>query len=159
MIQRVQTIFLFLVAVFMLLVTIFPIWEQVNDALTEQLKLTAWSMDLISLETDQTISSRQNIYIGLLALIGAGIAFYSLSQFKNRGKQMMLNMVNSLVMISGLGISIYLTFQANEDFNSVDQGQFLVGFYAYFAGMICNILANRFIRKDELLVRSVDRIR
>jgi hypothetical protein len=34
-----------------------------------------------------------------------------------------------------------------------------MGLYLPIAAMICNILANRFIRRDENLVRSADRMR
>ena len=38
-------------------------------------------------------------------------------------------------------------------------GVFLLGFFMIPVAMIANTMANRFIRKDEKLVRSVDRIR
>jgi hypothetical protein len=34
-----------------------------------------------------------------------------------------------------------------------------MGFFLVIIAMICNILANRFIRRDEKLVRSADRMR
>jgi hypothetical protein len=34
-----------------------------------------------------------------------------------------------------------------------------IGFFLVIIAMICNILANRFIRRDENLVRSADRMR
>jgi hypothetical protein len=44
MIQRIQTIFLFLVAVAMILVIAFPIWQQVNPSQTQLMTLTAWNL-------------------------------------------------------------------------------------------------------------------
>ena len=52
-----------------------------------------------------------------------------------------------------------ITHTANALINPEVNGAFVTGFWAIFGGMICNLLANRFIRKDEMLVRSVDRIR
>lgn len=162
MIQRIQTIFLFLVAVAMLLVTYFTIWEQVNPDQTEKLKLTAWHLTSYAIEDGQEASTNNRKavpYIGVMAIAAAVLALYSLSQFKNRTKQMFLNMINSLLMGSTLGVIVYQSYQANMDFNPTVGGAFVIGFYAIVAAIILNVVANRFIRKDEMLVKSVDRIR
>ncbi|MCH7401036.1 DUF4293 domain-containing protein [Belliella kenyensis] len=159
MIQRIQTIFLFLVAVAMILVVIFPIWQQVNPGQTQMMTLSAWNLVLIDIQTQEVVSSSSKFYLGVLSIIAAGLALFSLSQYKNRAKQMFLNMINSLVMVVTLGLIVYTTYQVNADFNPNANGAFVLGFWAIFGGMILNLLANRFIRKDEMLVRSVDRIR
>lgn len=159
MIQRIQTVFLFLVAVAMILVISFPIWQQVNPDQSMMLSLSAWSLDKIDTQTQQVIQSDGNIYLGILAIIAAGLAIFSLTQYKNRTKQMFLNMINSIVMVVTLALIIWTSHQANANFNPEVNGAFVVGFWAIFGGMIMNLLANRFIRKDEMLVRSVDRIR
>lgn len=159
MIQRVQTIFLFLVAVFMLLVLYFPIWTQINPTMTETITLTAWSLTIIDIAGQGVVDTTSTIYIALMAVTAALIAIYSLSQFKNRKKQMMLNMINSLVMVITLGTIVFLTMNANEAFNGQDTGAYMAGFYVIIFAMLMNIVSNRFIRKDEMLVRSVDRIR
>jgi len=59
-----------------------------------------------------------------------------------------------------MGIVLYQTLYAGKAYgNSADQGTFLPGFYAIIAALVCNALANRFIRRDEKLVRGSDRIR
>lgn len=162
MIQRVQSIFLFLVAVAMLLVTSLTIWEQVNPDQTEKMKLTAWYLTTYAIENGQegaVLEQKSVFYIGILAIAAAALALYSLSQFKNRTKQMFLNMINSLLMGSTLGVAVYQSYQANADFNPTVQGAFVIGFYAIVAAIILNVVSNRFIRRDEMLVKSVDRIR
>jgi len=162
MIQRVQSIFLFLVAVAMLSVTFLTLWEQVNPDQTEKMKLTAWNLTTYAIEdgSEGAILSQKSVfYIGLLAIAAAGLALYSLLQFKNRTKQMFLNMINSLLMGTTIGVVVFQTYQANAAFNPNVQGAFVIGFYAIVAGIILNVVSNRFIRKDEMLVRSVDRIR
>jgi len=159
MIQRVQTIFLFLVAVAMLLVTYFPIWSQVNTEQTETLTLTAWNITHLEVASNTIVEETSTLYIGALAILAALIALYSLSQYRTRTKQMFLNMINSLVMVINLGIIVYLTYSYNIDFNPTASGAFMIGFYCIIIAMIFNIVANRFIRKDEMLVKSVDRIR
>ncbi|GHB35803.1 DUF4293 domain-containing protein [Mongoliitalea lutea] len=159
MIQRIQTVFLFLVAVAMVLVVAFPIWQQVNLGQTELASMDAWSLSVSVIETEEVLTSTSVFYIGLLALLVAGMAIFSLLQFKNRGKQMLINMVNSLLMAVMLGLVVYKTYSFNAEFNPQANGAFVLGFWAIIGGMIMNLLANRFIRKDEMLVRSVDRIR
>ena len=162
MIQRVQTIFLFLVAVAMLTVTSTTIWEQVNPDQTQKIKLTAWNLSTYAIENGQEgalLAEKGVFYIGILAIAAAALALYSLSQFKNRTKQMFLNMINSLLMGTTLGVVVYQSYQANTDFNPAVQGAFVIGFYAIVAGIILNVISNRFIRRDEMLVKSVDRIR
>lgn len=159
MIQRIQSVFLFLVAIGMILVVVFPIWQQFNLDNTHMMVLSAWDIQTINIATNEVIASQNKMFIALLAMISAGIAVFSIFQYKNRTRQMFFNMINSLVMVSNLGLVIWTSHQANETFNPQMNGTFDIGFWAIFAGMILNLLANRFIRKDELLVRSVDRIR
>lgn len=159
MIQRIQTVFLFFVAVAMILVVTFPIWQQINPDQSQMLTLTAWSLDKIDTQTQEIIQSDGNSYLGILALVAAVLALFSLTQFKNRTKQMFINMINSIVMVLTLSLIIWTSHQANASFNPEMNGAFVVGFWSIFGGMIMNLLANRFIRKDEMLVRSVDRIR
>jgi hypothetical protein len=159
MIQRVQTIFLFLVALFMVLMLFFPLWSQVNPTQTEQMILTAWYLTVFEIDTQMVANQTSTAYIGVLGIIAALLALYSLSQFKDRKRQMMLNMINSMVMVVTLGATVFLSINANEEIGGRDTGAYMMGFYLIVFAMVMNILANRFIRKDELLVRSVDRIR
>jgi len=86
---------------------------------------------------------------------------FELSKFnyKNRKKQLLLNMINALLMGLTLGAAVYTSYKANENFNPAVGGAFLIGFYSIVFGLILNLVANRFIKKDEMLIRSVDRIR
>ncbi|WP_291779951.1 DUF4293 domain-containing protein [Cecembia sp.] len=159
MIQRIQTVFLFLVAVAMLLVLVFPIWHQVNPDQTQIMTLDAWSLVTKDIASDEVIEKENKMFIGILAIAAAALAIFSLLQYKNRPKQMFLNMINSLVMLVIVGLMVWFTHSANEYFNPNVNGAFVLGFWATFGGLVMNLLANRFIRKDEMLVRSVDRIR
>lgn len=159
MIQRIQTVFLFLVVVAMVLVMTFPIWHQLNPGQTQMMTLNAWSMTTTDVESGEVVESSSKLFIGILAIIAAGLAVFSIFQYKNRTKQMMINMINSLVMVVNVGLIVWTTHSANEVFNPAVSGAFVVGFWSILGGMFMNLLANRFIRKDEMLVRSVDRIR
>lgn len=159
MIQRIQTVFLFLVAVNMAFVLFFPIWQQENPNQSQQLELTAWQMTTTTISDGEVVMTEGKIFLAILAIVAMILAIYSLLQYKKRPKQMLINMINSLVMVTIVGLIIWITHSANEAFNPGVNGIFKVGFWSIFVAMVCNILANRFIRKDEMLVRSVDRIR
>lgn len=159
MIQRIQTVFLFFVAVAMVLVMSFPIWHQVNPGQTQMMTLDAWSLVVTDVASGEVVKSENKMVIGVLAIISAILALVSVFQYKNRGKQMLINMINSLTMVTNVGMIVWMSHSANEVFNPYVNGAFVMGFWAIFAGMVMNLLANRFIRKDEMLVRSVDRIR
>jgi hypothetical protein len=159
MIQRVQTVFLLLVAIAMVTSTLTPIWLQVNPMQTQSMEMTAWYTTIREIPGGNIISQSANIYIGILALLTAVMAIYSLLKYKNRKKQLLLNMINALLMGLTLGLVVYTSFKANEGFNPAVGGAFVLGFYSIALGLILNLVANRFIRKDEMLVRSVDRIR
>lgn len=160
MIQRVQTIFLFLVVVSMGITIGSPIWEQIISGTDsgESWKLTAFS--LINLDPEGVeIQSSSKWYIATLAAFAGLLALISIFQYKSRAKQMMLNMINSLLMV-GLVATVFLTTNGiNQEIASEVAGSYQLGFWAILVAMVCNMLANRFIRKDEALVRSVDRIR
>ena len=52
-----------------------------------------------------------------------------------------------------------MTFYQEIYLNIDDQISFLISFYFIFLAIFFNFLSNRFIRKDELLVRESERIR
>jgi hypothetical protein len=83
----------------------------------------------------------------------------SIFQFVNRGRQMMINMINSLLMVALVSVIFLTTSGVNKEIAAESNGAYQIGFWAILAATVFNMLANRFIRKDELLVRSVDRIR
>lgn len=159
MIQRIQSIFLLLVSLAMISVTFFTIWVQVDPSQSYQLKLTAWSLIKTEIVTQEIVAQSNNYYIGILSIVAGILALYSLFQYRDRGRQMLINMINSLVMGITLGTVVFVSYNANEAFNPTVTGAYVIGFYVIVFALVMNMLANRFIRKDELLVRSVDRIR
>ncbi|MFC3880202.1 DUF4293 domain-containing protein [Algoriphagus namhaensis] len=159
MLQRIQSVFLFLVGVAMVLTLILPLWTlPVIPGVEGSYELTAFTMDRYSVDGEIT-ETTVKWYIGAIAAIVMTLAFVSIFQYKNRGKQMMINMINSLLMV-GLVAAIFITTNGMVTALGVQEsGSYGVGFWAILGAMVMNMLANRFIRKDEALVRSVDRIR
>lgn len=164
MIQRVQTVLLLLVAIAMAMVAFSNIWGEL-DAANDQLRLlSGFKLELIDTNgtlndtsDDVVLSSESKWYIGALGFLASIIAFVSIFSFKNRLTQMKLGALNALIMAATLGISFYIIYQ-NEPLIE-GQGSITTGFYLPAGAMLLNLLSNRFIRKDEKLVRSVDRLR
>ena len=157
MIQRVQTIFLFLIAVGMGVTLSTQLWSQ-GGAAGDSWNLSAFLMSNLD-ETGQVIQSSSKWYLGALALLAAILALVSIFQYKLRSRQLLLNMINSLVMVSLVAATFLTTSGVNEAIKAKDGGDYGIGFWSILVSMVMNMLANRFIKKDEALVRSVDRIR
>ena len=157
MIQRIQSVFLLIVGISMVLTFFFPIWQKENGKTAEKTELTYYSLEYKVENKSQKSST--TIYLAILAGLAAGLAFYGISRYDNRMVQLTVGSVNNLVMCAVLGLSTYMIFEGEKTFDITIKGSYLVGFYLPIAALICNILANRAIRKDEKLVKSADRMR
>lgn len=153
MIQRVQSLFLLGVVICLAVFLFLPIWVKTGTATNEMLELKAFS-----LSTPQGLLTTPYLGIGIAAIISMIVALIELFQFKSRLNQMKLGALNSLIMALTLGATVYLIVTADQLITG-PKGDFEPGFYLPIVAMILNIVANRFIRRDELLVRSVDRLR
>lgn len=166
MIQRIQTILLLGVAICMGLVLAYPIWFETSADQTQGMILTAFKTEVIDFggtinqgDDDTIVSSNANWYLAALAVTAGLVALISIFKFKNRLTQMKLGALNALLMAATLGLSYYNIFQNESSFSPTTQGNISLGFYLPAFAMLLNILSNRFIRKDEKLVKSVDRLR
>jgi len=164
MIQRVQTLFLLGVIICMSLVAAFPIWEKGN--LNEGIKFTLdafyWQEYHINENNPNVwdLKTNQQVYylIGLSAIVCL-IALYSIFQFHNRIFQIKLGAINAFLMMAYIATATYFIYQGESKMDLEIRGVFKPGYFLPVGGMIFNSMANRFIKKDENLVRSVDRIR
>jgi glucan phosphoethanolaminetransferase (alkaline phosphatase superfamily) len=147
------------------MVLAYYIWGELVPDQNRVVSFSAFSMEVIDTngtlndKTDDTVVDSQSTwYIGALAILSALTALFSVFQFKNRLTQMKLGALNALFMVAVLGISYFHITQFEKLFPEAAGGPQL-GFYLPVAAMLLNMIANRFIRKDEKLVKSVDRIR
>ena len=85
----------------------------------------------------------------IAAFITMFLIVYSILQFKNRTKQLLLNQFSKL----SLSISFFIIF--------IQKGGMLPakGLFLFILPYVLLIIANWFIKKDEKLVKSADRIR
>lgn len=167
MLQRVQTIFMTIAALAMILMLFFPIWEK-SDQNYEAEKREYAIMDAFQLRYEQHIpetgevqllGTQDTFLLSIGSILAALVMLFSVTRYKNRMTQVKLNALFSLITAGTLvGTYLYIS-KANGLFDPQVQGTFLIGFYLPIVAMLNNFLANRFIRKDEQLVRSADRIR
>ncbi|MBD0255130.1 MAG: DUF4293 domain-containing protein [Cytophagales bacterium] len=152
--QRVQTIFLLILGALMLVTVFMDCWQeqQANQVTT----LNAFELEHFRQQAE--VSSKPVFYIAGLAILSSLIAFYSITRFKNRLLQIKLGALNSLLMAGVLGL-IMLFSNQGEELIQGQNGQYLIGTYLPMGAMVCNLIANRFIRKDINLLKSSERIR
>lgn len=158
MLQRIQTLLLAVVAVAMLATTALPMWEKSSATLNEKVTLTAYALEIY--RGAVSTSSTNTMLIVILAVISACVAVFSITQYKKRMLQMTLGLINSILIAVVLGYTFYQVFKvAIPVFEPENQGSYRAGFFSTVLAMLCNMIANRFIRRDEMLVKSADRMR
>jgi hypothetical protein len=159
MIQRIQSVFLLLIALCMVAFLFLPIWSKTDAETGVTATLTAFSLTQTAVAGSETAAtSTSTIALTILAILAAAVAIYEIFQYKNRLTQMKLGMLNTLLLAAVLGTTIYYSYYSGHAINPT-QDDFEAGFYLPFLALLLNALANRFIRRDEQLVRSVDRLR
>ena len=172
MIQRIQSIFLLIVCGLMVGFLFVPIWEKVDKAKGEIIVLNAFSLRHYLPAHKTSLRSRQadkmnvnDVETGIpylisgFAILSALIACFSIFKFKKRHLQLKLGMLNTLLLCGVLGTMFYYQNTANNIFDPEKYGEFKIGFFLPVIALLFNILANKYIRKDEKLVRSVERMR
>ncbi|NDK57257.1 DUF4293 domain-containing protein [Pontibacter fetidus] len=166
MIQRIQSVFLFLLVLAVISMLFLPLWSKTDAVTGETIVLTAWELksQMLNMNGDAAaagmVPSKSAFAIGILAIVAAVIALVEIFQFRNRLNQMKLGLLNTLVLAALFGTSFYYAaYVGNEMIKGTDNGSYEAGFYMPMLGLLLNALANRFIKRDEDLVRSVDRLR
>lgn len=162
MIQRAQSIFLFFVGICMGVSVFTGFWHESSSDSKQKVELTAISLEQQTMSAagaPVTTSSTTTIYIALLAAGVLVVAYYSIFQYKNRLLQIKLGALNSLLMTAMLGVVMYLSYNAEKIVDPLNNGKYEIGLFSLIIAIILNMLSNRFIRRDEKLVRSADRLR
>lgn len=152
--QRIQTVFLALVIASMVGGIFFPIWIGEEDGVVHKLFPLHYS---IYQESGATPNYFPYSITAILMMAAATIAFIEIRRYDNRILQIKLGTLNSLIL---MGVMISAVVLANQMINAHPVNwTYGLGLYIPFAGVTCNWLAVRFIRRDEKLVRDSDRIR
>ena len=157
MIQRIQSVFLLLLALAMLAVLVLPLWHKTDGLTQQELTLTAFAYAAQGVAPPAPAAPVW--LIGVLAAAAAALALFEIFQFRNRSQQLLLGSANLLLITATLGAGFYFSNLGEQALNLKLEGQFMTGFYLPTLALLLNLLASRFIRRDEQLVRSMDRLR
>ncbi|MDO6492333.1 MULTISPECIES: DUF4293 domain-containing protein [unclassified Cellulophaga] len=136
MIQRIQTVFLLVVVV---LAAVLPFFASL------------WTLD-----NGTIIFARDEMYISIAFYISAILAFLSILLFRNRKNQFVLNRLNMICNLFILGFFVSRSLNLSGETVVSEKG---IGMLIPLFSIVFLVLANRFIKKDEDLVKSVDRLR
>lgn len=143
MIQRIQTIFLVLAAA--------ASFGAIGMPLAKAPEAIATS----ALFQDSLFTANDNIVVLVLLALGAGLAVGAIALFKNRPVQLTLSL---LAMVTNAAAGLVAGYLFSQDGEQA-RAQMGWGIILPIVAVALNLLARRYIRKDEQLVRSMDRLR
>ena len=141
MIQRVQTIWLLLAAIAGFLIT----------------QIALFTGTLLG-QVVKRYHATQNLVIFAVAILAALLAFVTIFLYKNRKLQTRFTILCMLLSLSLIGLEVW----AIDNFEKADQAiqrHYYYGSLLPVAMFIFLFLAATNIRKDEKLVKSLDRLR
>ena len=137
MIQRIQTIYLFLAFLVTLVVPyVFPLW------------ITADAKDFYFMQNP--------VYVALFGL-STTLSLVSIFSFKKRQNQFVMGRLNMILNLILLGLFVYRSLNLSGETPAVSEKG--IGMFLPIISIVMLVLANKAIKKDEDLVKSVDRLR
>jgi len=144
MIQRIQTIYLLLAAI-------------ISGGLVFSVSLWVESSGKIIFVSDLLSSSSVLIKTILFSFISSSIAsIIAVFLFKNRQLQFVIGRLNMLLNFYLLGVLIYVSQTISGETAVSEKG---IGMFFPIIVILLLVMANKAIKKDEDLVKSVDRLR
>ncbi len=136
MLQRIQTVYLFLAALSSGgLIFVFQLWENSQG---------------------EPVYAQDENTVLILFLISVLISLVTIFLFKNRKLQFVLGRLNILLNFILLGLFVYWSLMVPGESNISEKG---IGMLIPIISIVFLVLANKAIKKDEDLVKSVDRLR
>ena len=136
MIQRIQSIYLLLAFIVTgALPFVFHLWK---------------------LENGEIIYFMSNMKYTSLFGLSTVLSLLSLLTFKKRQQQFVMNRLNIILNFILLGLFVYRTLTVSGETTVSEKG---IGMFLPIVAIFLLVLANKAIKKDEDLVKSVDRLR
>lgn len=137
MIQRIQTVWLFLAAVVVAITLYFPIFKL----------------------ADGSPLGLQDKYLGILLVAASSIlSLFTLFNFKKRNTQLKMIWVNVLLVLALL-VYMFLTIDNARTALPMEGGSYQLGAFIPVVALIFLFLARAGIRKDVKLLKAYDRLR
>ncbi len=144
MIQRIQTVYLLLSLICAGLLYLFPVWATTAESIDGGMSEIGAGTHLLLLP------------LPILMIISHLIAVFS---YKNRKRQKQFCTGNILLYVIFLLGSLLLIQLEHHFFQHFNLFEFRPGVLLLIAGIVFNVLARSGIKKDEALLRSMDRLR
>ena len=156
--QRIQTVFLAIVIISLIVTIFLPIWiyEDPSGKVYELYPLHYTIKTTATDGADRITTYFPYSITAILAIASLTLAFIEIRKFKDRVTQMKLGALNSLFMAGTIASAVIFSNQFIKTFQG---GAYGLGLWLPGVAVICNLLANRFIRRDEKLVRDSNRLR
>ncbi|WP_350294054.1 DUF4293 domain-containing protein [uncultured Croceitalea sp.] len=136
MIQRIQTFYLLVVALLAGVIPFFVnLWVEGEDG---------------------AIFAKSELLVSIIFYVIAGLAILAIFLFKKRQNQFVINRLNMILNLFLLGFFVYRSLNLSGETAVSEKG---IGMLIPVFSIVFLVLANRAIKKDEDLVKSVDRLR
>lgn len=154
MIQRIQSLYLLVVVALMTTTLFAPLAKFMTTQ--AEFALKAFTLEDVASGVTQSIPP----YMGILLLLTAIVPFVTLFMYKRRMLQIRLCAVN-IVLLIGAIVFLAIYYYLNSMFDGAEFTARSFSMAAIFPllSLILTYMAARAIFKDEMLVRSLDRIR
>jgi hypothetical protein len=156
--QRIQTVFLGITILSLIVAILQPIYMYTDAAGNEH---TLYALYYLTKETGPNgvlIVQQYFPYVvtAVLYIAAATVAFIEIRRYRNRLLQVKLGALNAVFLAVGVGVAVYFAsglFKVNQG------GAYGFGLWVPFIAVVCNWAAIRFIKRDEKIVRDADRLR
>ncbi|KFF05496.1 DUF4293 domain-containing protein [Flavobacterium reichenbachii] len=136
MIQRIQTVYLFFTFVVTgVLMFFIPLWTS---------------------NTGKPFYFMQDQFYTILLGLSTMLSVISIITFKKRQNQFVMNRLNIILNLILLGLFVYRSLNLSGETTVSEKG---IGMFLPIVAIVLLVLANKAIKKDEDLVKSVDRLR
>ncbi len=108
------------------------------------------------INTDVKVFAADNILYLSLFLGSAVLSLWSIFMYKNRKSQFVIGRLNIILNFILLGFFVYQSLNVSGETQVSEKG---IGMFLPIISIVFLALANKAIKKDEDLVKSVDRLR
>jgi len=153
--QRIQSVFLGVVILSLIIGLLFPVWISGGDGIEYRLYPIYFMI-----KQNGQITTSQYVPFCITAVLMVAAVTLAITEFRrydNRLLQVKLGTLNSLILA---GVMICDVLFSNQMIKAYPfPWKFDLSLYLTFVAVACNWLAIRFIRRDEKLVRDSDRLR
>ncbi len=152
MIQRIQTLYLFLAAVLAGLLCFLPFVEFLKGA--EVFEQTVWGIRTVGEAAEIVVPTTP---MGVLAVLCTGLPLVTIFLYKKRLLQLRMCIVEIVLLVGLSAYMILFLVRTGGEFS--DRAVFSIVDLFPLLALVLTVLAFRGISKDIVLIRSLDRIR